>query len=352
MDRLETIAPYINSRVAGMRSRLLTEAKLEELIDLDGVDRIVDALMATPHQEDLAEALTRFSGVDAIEEAVSRNLVKSFQKLKSLSGSTMQELIDIFLLRWDLIAVKSLLRYRHHGIDAETALAELQPGPSLTVPLLRSFAERGSMHDLVTALSAWNPELCGPLLRAYPDYEAAGSVAVLEEALDRAYFVETVKSLGESEDEDTQILRAVLRMEIDRINIRMIFQLKEAMPTEKLEERLLPKGNLPARTLNALVAARDAAVAMEILNPTIYKSLHEMLFMFIQSARFSPMDRMFDLILIRHLGRESRIHFLSVAVLMQYAWLKYNEAVNLRLIARGEASHLPRGRVREEMMYA
>jgi vacuolar-type H+-ATPase subunit C/Vma6 len=74
--------------------------------------------------------------------------------------------------------------------------------------------------------------------------------------------------------------------------------------------------------------------------------------MFVQSARFSPMDRMFDLILIRHLGREARNHFLSIATLMQYAWLKYNEAVNLRLIARGEANNLPRGRVREEMMYA
>jgi len=351
MDRLDTIAPYINSRVAGMRSRLLPQAKFEELINVEGIDRLVDAMMSTPYQEDLAEALTRFSGVDAIEEAVSRNLVKTFQKLRSLGSGAMQDLIDTFLLRWDLIAVKSLLRYRHHNIDTETTIAELQPGPSLTVPLLRSFAERSTMRDLVTALAAWNPELCGPLLRVLPEYEAEESVSVLEEALDRAYFVETVKSL-ESDDEDTEILRTVLRMEIDRINIRLVFQLKDGMSAEQLEERLLPKGNLPARTVQALAQARDGAAAMEILNTTIYKQLREMLYMFVQSARFSPMDRMFDLILIRHLGREARNHFLSIATLMQYAWLKYNEAVNLRLIARGEANNLPRGRVREEMMYA
>ncbi len=351
MDRLETMAPYVNSRVAGMRSRLVTQTKFEEFIDVKGIDRLVDAMMATPYQEDLAEALTRFSGVDAIEEAVSRNLVKTFQKLRSLSSGAMQDLIDIFLLRWDLIAVKSLLRYRHHNIDTETTLAELQPGPSLTVPLLRSFAERGTMHELVTALAAWNPELCGSLLRAFPEYEAENSVSVLEEALDRAYFVENVKSL-ESDDEDTEILRTVLRMEIDRINIRLVFQLKDGLSAEQLEQRLLPKGNLPARTVQALAEARDAAGAIEILNTTIYKELREMLFMFVQSARFSPMDRMFDLILIRHLRREAQIHFLSIATLMHFAWLKYNEAVNLRLIARGEANNLPRGRVREEMMYA
>lgn len=352
MDRLETIAPYINSRVAGMRSLLLKPERMEEFIDIDDVSRFVDALMASPYKDDLAEALTRFSDADAVEEAVSRNLVKAYQKLKSLSGDTMEKLIDAFLLRWDLIAVKSLLRYRHHNIDAETALAELQPGPSLTVPLLRSFAERSSMQELVAALSAWNPALCGSLTRALPAYETEGSVAVFEEALDRTYFVETVQNLGESEDDDTRILRTALRMEIDRINIRMAFQLKESVSTEELQQRMLPKGTLRARALQAIVEARDPASAMEILNTTIYKPVQEMLYMFVQSARFSPMDRMFDLILIRQLGRESRNHFLSIAVLMQYAWLKYNEAVNLRLIARGKANRLPRGRVREEMMYA
>ena len=39
----------------------------------------------------------------------------------------------------------------------------------------------------------------------------------------------------------------------------------------------------------------------------------------------------------------------GIGVFMDYAWLKYNEAVNLRLIARGVAGHLPAGRVREEL---
>ncbi len=352
MDRLETIAPYVNSRVAGMRSRLMTQAQMEDLIDLDEISRLVDDLMNSPYQEDLAEALTRFNGADAVEEAVSRNLVKAFQTLKTLGLESLKDLVDVFLLRWDLVAVKSLLRYRHHDIDTDTVLAELQPGPSLTVPLLRSFAERDTMQDLVTALAGWNSRLCGDLLRVFDEYEREGSVAVLEEALDRAYFVDTVKSLSASDDEDSQILCTALRMEIDRINIRTLFQLKEGISTEELEARLLPKGTLPGPALQALIHARDAAGAMEILNSTVYSTLREMLFMFVQSARFSPMDRMFDLILIRHLGRQARVQFLSIAGLMQYAWLKYNEAVNLRLIARGEANRLPRGRVREEMMYA
>jgi vacuolar-type H+-ATPase subunit C/Vma6 len=45
-------------------------------------------------------------------------------------------------------------------------------------------------------------------------------------------------------------------------------------------------------------------------------------------------------------------HAMSFAVLMHYAWAKYNEVVNLRLIARGAAARLPLGKIREEMMHA
>lgn len=353
MERLDSTAPYMNARVAGMRSRLLSHAQLDSLIDLDDAPLLVDALVASPYEQEMAEALTRFHGADAIEEALSRNLVNTLQKVLTLAGDDMRPLVEVFLQRWDLAAVKSLLRLRHHEIGGEEALQELQPGPSLTVPLLRSMAERGTMAELVSALAAWNSGLCSGLLQALPEYETDGSVRVLEEALDRAYFVENVATLLEKEDEDSKILCTALRMEIDRINVRILFQLKDADATpDALAGRMLPKGTLTARILQTVASARDAAAAMEVLGKTIYKPLSEMFFMFVQSARFSPMERMFEQIMIRHLRREARVKVMSIAVLMHYVWLKHNEIINIRLMARGETNHLPRGRVREEIMYA
>ena len=352
MEQLDS-APYMNARVAGMRSRLFSRAQLDGLLDLDDAPRLVDALVASPYEKEMAEALTRFHGADAIEEALSRNLVNTLQKVLTLAGDDMRLLVETFLLRWDLGAVKSLLRLRHHEIGGEEALTDLQPGPNLTVPLLSSFAERTSMGELVGALAAWNPRLCSSLLRALPAYEEEHSVRVLEEALDRSYFVDNAASLLEKDNEDAGILCTALRMEIDRINVRILFQLKnpDATPAA-LAEQMLPKGTLPARTLQAVASARDAAAAMEVLGKTVYKPLSEMFFMFVQSARFSPMERMFEQIMIRHLRREARVKVMSIAVPMHYVWLKHNEIINLRLMARGETNHLPRGRVREEIMYA
>jgi vacuolar-type H+-ATPase subunit C/Vma6 len=59
-----------------------------------------------------------------------------------------------------------------------------------------------------------------------------------------------------------------------------------------------------------------------------------------------------ELAMLSKLKRGSVTEVLSIAVLMHFVWMKYNEVVNLRLIARAQARHLPSGRVREEVLFA
>ena len=47
----------------------------------------------------------------------------------------------------------------------------------------------------------------------------------------------------------------------------------------------------------------------------------------------------------------ARVDPFGLSIVMEYAWLKYNEMVNLRLVARGLAGHLPKGRVREQLHF-
>jgi ATP synthase A1 C subunit len=354
MESVEAFSPYMNARVSGMRSKLFTKQHLEDLLNLYDVPKIVDDLLQSPYQQEMAEALTRAKGVDAIEEAVSRNLVNMQQALSRMSAGPLQDLTDRFLMRWDLAAVKALLRLRHHGLDAQAGISTLSPGPNLTVTLMKSFAERATMEELVTALVAWKPDLCGPLANALPEYrQQQNNLSVLEDALDRGYFVRNVSALRSREDEDSRILRKVLRMEIDRINLRILLQLREGHGSaDQLAARLLPSGWLSEKLLREMAGARDAMHVMELLASTPYKELGEELYSFVQAARFSPMDRHFDKLIIKHLRHEMHAHAMSFAVLMHYAWSKYNEVVNLRLIARGAAANLPLGKIREETVHA
>jgi len=353
----ETAAEVVNfsARIRGMRSELFDRARIEELLVAGDVGRVIDALLESPYRKEMAEALTRYEGADAIEDAVSRNLVETFHKLLRMAQGDFKQLVRLFLTRWDLAAAKSVLRTRHHGISGQAAIGHTVPGPTLTVPLLHDMAELESMEAVVGALAAWNSGLCGRLRKLLPEYEQNRDLGLLEDVLDRAYFVETSRSLiGEEEtsDSDAAALRKHLRMEIDRVNLRSLFQsLREGADRAHLSDRLLPEGLLSHWLLLEMAAAGDPAQAMERLASTTYRELAEELYQLLQTQRFGPIERYFDRIMMHQMRKTARVDVFGMALLIDYVWLKYNEVINLRLIARGLAGHLPTGRVREELYF-
>lgn len=354
MADMDPFVLHFNARVHGMKRDLFPRTTIDSFLDQGDLTRFADALLDSAYRTEMAEALTRYQGADAIEEAVSRNLVATFQTLLGRAHGEFRDLVQIFLARWDLMAVKSLLRCRHHGIEGPALGGALIPGPTLTPPLMAEFIGLDSMESLVQALAAWNRDLCGSLRKAMPAYQQDSDLAVLEEALDRAYFVDTVERLKAAGDEDSGMVASQLQAEIDRINLRTVFQHIETRGElgDSLEDRLLGLGALPKALLRQMAGASDPASAMEYLARTRYSSLVEELYQLLQTSRFSPMERFFERVLMKNVRQSARNNVFGIGVMMDFVWLKYNEVVNLRLIARGLAGNLPAGRVRDEMYSA
>src|SRR5690606_27803152 len=107
-----------------------------------------------------------------------------------------------------------------------------------------------------------------------------------------------------------------------------------------LKYRLLKGGTLRQSLLEEMAAAENAESAMELLDQTPYRQLAEGVYELAQSGRFAQIERLFDRQLLHQLRTAARVNVLSIAVFMEYAWLKYNEVVNLRLAARGEERHV------------
>ncbi|HOZ46541.1 MAG TPA: V-type ATPase subunit [Candidatus Hydrogenedentes bacterium] len=350
---VEFFAMHFNARVRAMRGVLFPRERMDDLLESQDLSIIIEMLLNSPYAVEMAEALARYQGADAVEDAATRNMVSCFRKLTFRASGRYRELASRFLLRWDLAAVKSLLRFRHHEGRREEARAVLVPGPTLSAALVNDLVGRSSMTELVSGLVLWNAALCGCLRSPLRQYEQEQDLALLEEALDRRYFVDTARELWGASDENGRILRRVVEMEIDRINLRMLFQFIDARtPANLIVGRMLPGGALSPTALAGMAGASGVVELMELLERTMYRDLVELLFQFLQTRRFSPIERNFELTLMREVRRLARRHPFSIAVLMDYAWRKYNEITNIRLIARGEARHLPRGRVREELLYA
>ena len=343
---------HFNARLRAVKSDFFSRKDLEDMLELDDLAAMADTLLDSNYRKEMAEALARYSGADAIEEALTRNLTKTYQMLLHRAVGDFSELVEIFLTRWDLLAVKSLVRCVHHEFSAEDIVPALIPGPRLTVPLLQEFAAASSMELLVRQLAVWNPPLCEGLIPAEQSYESNHDPAPLEEALDRAYFVGNVQALSERKGPDALRLKEYLKSEIDRINLRVIFQYVERqILAGALSDSLLPEGNLSIPFLMRMAERDTIEGGMEMLGKTPYSDLVDELYELVQTHRFAPVERFFERILIRQIRREARSNAFGIAVMMDYVWLKYNEVVNLRLIARGLTGHIPKGRVKSELYF-
>lgn len=343
---------YLNARVRSLKGALFTRARIEELLHQNDLARMTEALLDSPYRQEMAEALTRASGADAIEDAVTRNLYATMTAVLNRATGRPRELLVFYLTRWDLIAVKSLIRARHREVAPEDAGDWLVPGACISPALMRRFAEAPGMDALIAQLAAWNPDLCGALPKAYAVYRESGDPAVLDEALDQSYFVAGAARLRDTRDEAGQMLSFFLQLAIDRINLRIVFERLRVPGAPPLDlSRFLVGGTLSRTLLGRLSAAADAADAAEALESTRYAGFVEGLGHLLQTGRFGPVERLSEQVLMRELRRLSVRDPLGLAVAMDYTWRKFNEGTNLRLVARGLAGHLPPGRVREELVF-
>ena len=80
----EDFAGYVSARVRSMKSQLLEQSKLETFIDKKDAAAIGESLLSSSYEDEMAEALTHLQGPDAIEDAASRNLVKTFATLRRM----------------------------------------------------------------------------------------------------------------------------------------------------------------------------------------------------------------------------------------------------------------------------
>lgn len=352
MGNSKSFAAYVNARVRGMKSNLMDSSELDALIDSSDPGAMVDLLLTSPYEHEIAEAMTRYQGADAVEEGATRNLINTFSKLRRICKGDLELLVGIFISRWDLAGVKSLLRNRHHGLDAETGEASLLPSPSLSPALMSDLASRESVEALVRGLVAWNSSLCRVLEEHLAEYQDTRDLRILEDALDRSYFVSNARRLENHSSVDAKFIRGVLRLEIDRINIRRLFEPRAAgVEAEDILRELLPKGTISEDVLRNVAAAGTPERAAEALVNTGYRGLEEAFAVYAQTGQFSKLERAFEMALLEKLNRASQQSALSIAVLMRYTWLKYNEVMNIRMIARGAAVHLPKSRIQEEVVY-
>lgn len=347
---------YMNARVKGMSSHLLTSQFYEQVLAVPDQNLVVDSLLNSSYGPALREALAVGHGLPAVEDGLRRNLFETFAILRQLVPDGPRKLLEVQWRRWDIANIVTILRGKAAGIPAEEILPMLFPAGDLDDAQLGELANEPDVPAVTDSLTVWGVPLAFSLRRIIREHADPLELTTIETALAHEYFAWALTEAG-GRDENHELIRGQIQWQIDLMNVmaalrtaRQRLRAKEE-PPEGYSPAPIPWGRISRSVLMRLQRCADLDEGMEILASTPFApGVERGILAFGERGRLSIMERFLECVVIESGCRMFRADPLGIGVAAGYLWRKFNEFINLRILLRGKAYHRPAAAIREELL--
>jgi V/A-type H+-transporting ATPase subunit C len=344
---------YIGARIRGMKSRLLERKALEALGAKMDISSVIDELENTPYRQDLEDASVQHNGLACVEEALRRNLSKTFRLIFSfVKGEDAETLINIFLNKWDVQNIKTILRGINIQEMPEEIAESLAPAGALSDATLAEMIKQPDVKAVIDLLATWGIEYSRPLTQHFKEFSETRDLVVLEYALDKFYYNHALDAVaGDSYDEG--IIRGIVRTEIDVTNIKNVLRIiRDKVELEDPQYYFISGGKeLDVDKLSALSKTRTMDGVTKQLAGSSYDFLARLPDEYVTAEKISPFEKELDKFLLQKALRLFSGDPLSLALVIGYLWAKLNEITNIRIIAMCKTEYVPEKEVMEELVF-
>ena len=343
---------YENARIRGMRSRLLDRALFDELIASPDIQSLIQDLADTEYGPDLEETLIHGWDAAAIDNALKENMVRTYQKVLGFLNEEAKYIFETLLGRWDVFNLKTILRGRHMQLTVGEISEGMLPTGFLTQVDLEALAMQEDMRAVVDTAMTWGLPFGGALSRGYAEYAKTGDMAALELALD-TYYAQWALTRLAGNRQNLRAARKILGMQIDIMNLIMVFRLQKADLENLSVDKFFMEGgiNIKVDGYRKLAGMSDVDEVLDYLRTSQYgQALDDAALKFLEEGSISVFERALEDYLMRKVLLLASGDPLGIGVAIAYLWGKYNEITNLRIVVKGKAVGIPEDRVRGELI--
>ena len=160
------------------------------------------------------------------------------------------EAVRLVLGRWEVQAVKTILRGKVSGASPAEILSSLVPTGLHDEAALEEMCRQADPRALAELMVTWREPWGRPLLRALPEYREPRDLAILESALDRCWFEQAAKRLREirpsspgADREDA--LSLFVSLSVDTTNLMTVLkEVEDRIVPANRDRYLLPGGRI------------------------------------------------------------------------------------------------------------
>ncbi|MFC5971515.1 V-type ATP synthase subunit C [Halomarina salina] len=338
---------YVTARARSRRAALFDADDYRKLVRM-GPGEIARFMEETEYEEEMNALGSRYSGVDLIEYALNRNLAKHFNDMLRFAEGKLYDYIARYLRKFDAWNVKTVIRGLYADSDSQEIEDDFIRAGALSDQQLRLLLDAESIEGVVERLDG---TIFGdPLAAAYEDYEAAGVLVPLENAVDRAYYGLLLENLPAEPDRATQLYIEFLQAEIDFRNIRNALRLSRSGADIDPTEYYIDGGRLfDAGEIRQLVNNPDQLVE-RIRSSPYGDDLDQALDDLDAAGSLIEFELALERALLEYSHQLSNRYPLSVCPVLAYILAKEREVDNIRAIARGKEAGLSADEIEEELV--
>ncbi|MDD1771941.1 MAG: ATP synthase A1 subunit C [Methanomassiliicoccales archaeon] len=330
---------YVSARVKAKKSLLISKDNYPKLLLMD-LNEIGRFLGETQYKVEMTELATKYDGVNLIELGTSKNLARVFTDILDYSKGDLREMLERYLMRWDVSNIKTVLRGKYYGASAEEIKEDIVAAGKFSDEYFNTLISLEGVDEILKELK--NKEGLVIPEEIIAEYNESKTLAPIEDYLDKKYYedvLECVKCRSKAEG----LFKQFLRKEVDVTNLMTLMKLKkEGLSPAKPEKYFIEGGEeLDVKTLVGLskVESMDH-LASELSKYSFYAEVKDALEEMKQTGSLSSVSLAMQRHLLKRSEKFSHIYPLSVLPIMDFMLRKKQEVDNIRIIARCKESDL------------
>jgi len=339
---------YVNARIRARRAKLFDEEDYRKLVRM-GPGEISRYMEESEYETEMNALGSRYSGVDLIEYALNRNLAKNFEDILDWASGSLYQQIAAYLRKFDAWNVKTILRGVYSDASADEVESDLIRAGEFDERFLDRLVEAQSIEGVVEQLDGTIFE--ADLDAAFDEYETAGVLVPLENAVDRVFYEHLIEELGEFKPNSPLALYAeFLHAEIDFRNVRNALRLARSGTEMDPSEYFIEGGTLFGAGELSQLASNMSELTTRIAESKYGDELGVALEELEESESLIGFERALDAALQEYADHLSHVHPLSICPVLAYIVAKEREVDNIRAIARGREAGLSEDEIETELV--
>ena len=314
-----------------MKKALLTRLDYDKILKLSP-DEIGKYLEDFEYKNEVDELAMEYSGIELIERTLQLNLGNKFDKLLKISPQDLKILITLYLKRYDIYNIKTILRSKFSSISPEDTKRHLNPASVSSSNYFDKLISQKTVEEIFSGLDFLKEK---DTRAALDHFKNSNSLVYIENVLDRYYF-NFVFSQSKYLNIEGKLYKKFLFHEIDVLNIKLLLRLKkENFSDQDIKEMVFHFGTIRKEIMDKMLKADVSGILKELEN-TDFRNIVEKYSKDSGEINFSDLEIDLDKFLLEQSKKLIRQHPMSVDVILGYMFLKDLEVKNLTRIVKAK----------------